>query len=163
MLKVPPWHLTVLFELYVHFGSKAAAASSIHNDGPPCVMRHIIQQDNRVDNAINRLSATLDNHYDPHLLHQPKKSCIDNAIHPPLENVFFVGPAYIIFECQHFHSKPKKSINQEKILSMIPRFHGHWWKMTFKDLNLSKSTKTVWIFHWSKILIRIYGVSYILR
>ena len=37
-------------------------------------MRHIIQQDNRVDNAINRLSATLDNHYDPHLL--PKKSCI---------------------------------------------------------------------------------------
>ena len=103
-----------MFELYVHFGSKAAAASSIHNDGPPCVMRHIIQQDNRVDNAINRLSAaTLDNHYDPHLLHQPKKSCIDNAIHPPLENVFFVGPAYIIFECQHFHSKPKK-VNQSR-------------------------------------------------
>ena len=159
MLKVPPWHLTVLFELYVHFGSKAAAASSIHNDGPPCVMRHIIQQDNRVDNAINRLSATLDNHYDPHLLHQPKKvALIMQSI--PLRKCLFCWSCihHIWMSTLPFKTQKGQSI-KKKILSMIPSFHGHWWKMTFKVLNLSKSTKTVWIFHWSKILIRIYGVS----
>ena len=134
MLKVPPWHLTVLFELYVHFGSKAAAASSIHNDGPPCVMRHIIQQDNRVDNAINGLSTII-----MILIYyiNPKKVALIMQFHP-LEISFLLKHTSYLNVNTSIQNPKSQSIKAKYLISS---FHGHWWKMP--NLDLKKVQKTL--------------------
>ena len=108
-------------------GLKAAAASSIHNDGPPCVMRHIIQQDNRVDNAINGLSTII-----MILIYyiNPKKVALIMQFHP-LEISFLLKHTSYLNVNTSIQNPKSQSIKAKYLISS---FHGHWWKMPNLDL-----------------------------
>ena len=115
-------------------GLKAAAASSIHNDGPPCVMRHIIQQDNRVDNAINGLSTII-----MILIYyiNPKKVALIMQFHP-LEISFLLKHTSYLNVNTSIQNPKSQSIKAKYLISS---FHGHWWKMP--NLDLKKVQKTL--------------------
>ena len=135
-------------------GLKAAAASSIHNDGPPCVMRHIIQQDNRVDNAINGLSTII-----MILIYyiNPKKVALIMQFHP-LEISFLLKHTSYLNVNTSIQNPKSQSIKAKYLISS---FHGHWWKMPNLDLKkvekplnynrtlmLHQLKRTIWIIYF---------------